>query len=74
MGTHEYPWVSKYPWITRIEIPARVRGRARYNIYPQGRGHISYYLYPRISIDIPSLMFCVLVIKKRVRIIIIWLK
>jgi len=19
MGTREYPWVSKYPWITRIE-------------------------------------------------------
>jgi len=20
MGTHEYPWVSKYPWITRTDI------------------------------------------------------
>jgi len=29
MGTREYPWVSKYPWITRIEIPAWVWGRAR---------------------------------------------
>jgi len=29
MGTHEYPWVSKYMWITCIEIPAQVWGRAR---------------------------------------------
>jgi len=29
MGTREYPWVSKYPWITRIEIPARIWGRAQ---------------------------------------------
>jgi len=29
MGTHKYPWVSKYPWIIRIEIPARVWGRTR---------------------------------------------
>ena len=29
MGTREYQWVSKYPWITRIEIFARIRGRAQ---------------------------------------------
>jgi len=35
MGTRKYPSVSKYPWITRIEIPARVWGRARGTIYIQ---------------------------------------
>jgi len=57
MDTREYPWVFKYLWITRIEIPARVWGRAQYHIYPTGRGRISYYPYPWILIDIPN---CVL--------------
>jgi len=38
MGTREYPWVSKYPWITRIEIPARIWGRARVPYLSNGAG------------------------------------
>jgi len=54
MGTRKYLWVSKYMWVTRKEIPTWVWGRARYRIYLTGHGHISYYPYSWIPIDIPN--------------------